>query len=152
MHMLSRCASAGMLLMLTACTSGADPDPVAAPTTPLSQAGTQRPSQGPSLALTNLSLTCEGRNERHARGTVRGNVIGLTSTAPHEVNVVQGADSTLGRAALPPVDAAGAASFDVKVEKVFAEQPVRVVLRQSGVRSLSVLVEVMPDAATCSKR
>jgi hypothetical protein len=39
----------------------------------------------------------------------------------------------------------------VPVTKVQTEQPVRVVLRQSGDRSLTALVEVTPDAATCAE-
>lgn len=140
--------TAGVLLALTACTPGDDPAPAAAPTLPLSQA----PSQPPPLGLTDLSLTCERRNERSADGTLRGKVVGLTSTAPHTINVVQGIDATLGSVALSPAEATGSVAFAVSVSKVHAEQPVRVVLRQSGVRSLSALVEVTPDAATCAER
>ena len=98
-----------------------------------------------------MSLTCERRNERSADGTVRGKVVGLTSTAPHTVNVVQGTDATLGSVALSPAEATGSAAFEVPVARVHTEQPVRVVLQQSGVRSPSAMVEVTPDAATCAE-
>lgn len=146
MHMRSGQLVAGVLL-LAACTGEADP--VARSGLPAGPAS-PAPSGVPSLALVDVTLTCESRNERTADGTVQGRVVGLSSEKPHEVNVVQGTDAGLGRVALAPADAAGAVAFEVPVEKVLTEQPVRVVLRQSGVRGFSALVEVTPDAATCS--
>lgn len=108
--------------------------------------------EGSGLALVDVKLTCDRLGERSASGTVRGEVVGLRSASPHEVNVVQGADAELGRVALPPADAPGAVTSEVSVERVQTEQPVRVTLRQSGVRSVSALLEVTPDTATCSKR
>ena len=82
---------------------------------------------------------------------VRGRVVGLRSAVPHEVNVVQGADA-VGGAQLAAADAPGAVAFQVPVEKVLADQPVRVLLRQSAVRSASVQVEVDPDSASPAPR
>jgi hypothetical protein len=148
MLMWSRLMSVGVLLVLAACTPETDPIPEAEPTKPPAPA----PAQLPALGLTDLSLTCERHHERSAEGTLRGRVVGLTSTAPHTINVVQGTDATLGSKALSPPDAAGAVAFAVPVTRVQTAQPVRVVLRQSGVRSLSAMAMVTPDGSTCTRR
>lgn len=139
------------VLLLSACTTDADPVRTTAQST--IPPSTSEPSTSPfvpPLALLDVRLTCDDKNERRPRATVRGRAVGLARGTSYEVSAVQGTDAELGHATVSDGNSAGEASFSVPVVGLLPDAPVRIGLRVAGIVSLTARSEVTRDPATCA--